>query len=894
MNYDEKEQVLMRYVREILTGKPVKEFPIESLPLIKKKLIEIRDSSIQISKIKLAKQAIMDIIEAEKQYKKSVKENEKNYSETPTVKSSKLTKEDLDDLINQIVEGEEIDSIPIKQIPSLLKQIKKRIDSHSDLEEFESAQYYEDLRKLLSLKMRDAKRNDDKSQKQNSLLTKIENTERKLQIAQQNYQYELQNLEMETREQLEKIYQMNQDELNKFDQETEGPLPPFTKRFSSELQNLRETQRHLILCKRFRDAALVRDKLKEICEIELENITDRHLRQRESYRNQMIDLHNNRIQYALQRAETQRIEISDANNKVIDALRKEIEIYERKLDMLNTSKRLNKTEDPTTLSLFESAHTNSSIMPLSGNYSSGLSFSNFDNNEPDYTVKISKERQPLLARQLALREPFSLVFDRKDLSRIDVLEEPRWKTIDPRRSESETRFIINSATATPKSEKITSKGKRSLHSARVKKNNPFITYIKPKHYLESDDFIQLPSWLSNSLFDNDDHFSPIRANNRKRSKSLVKNSTKTINRKNVFESSSHISSDKESPYIQNKHESDDEYLKRNNKKKSNLSKKEQKVRSRFSQSLNLVANPEFQNKNKSKKTSKRRSSQQNKSGIYIGKNLLSTYSANEDKSYNNNNNTISTSKQVKVSELNDNNMSLMNRNLSAISSKTIDNIMNSNAFNLTTNINQNSYDNVKQRNHDFYKRNMFNNRKEKNVSTSIDADYKNNSNININSYRYRGTNHQNNSKNYSQERNDKTSISNLSKKRSASINIANQYNTINNQFELFTSNESNTNYDQNRNQKKKITNSNNSKTVSNRTSHKKISYSLSSSSDDLKTTNFVFNGFSYTQSVDKRRNKYFQTNKKAGVGKLIGKKSEFEEFCDSIPPSRYEQLGHKI
>ena len=204
MNYDEKEQVLMRYVREILTGKPVKEFPIESLPLIKKKLIEIRDSSIQISKIKLAKQAIMDIIEAEKQYKKSVKENEKNYSETPTVKSSKLTKEDLDDLINQIVEGEEIDSIPIKQIPSLLKQIKKRIDSHSDLEEFESAQYYEDLRKLLSLKMRDTKRNDDKSQKENSLFPKSENTDRKLQIAQQNYQFELQNLEMETREELEK------------------------------------------------------------------------------------------------------------------------------------------------------------------------------------------------------------------------------------------------------------------------------------------------------------------------------------------------------------------------------------------------------------------------------------------------------------------------------------------------------------------------------------------------------------------------------------------------------------------------------------------------------------------------------------------------------------------
>ena len=42
-------------------------------------------------------------------------------------------------------------------------KLKKRIDSHSDLEEFESAQYYEDLRKFLSLKMRDTKRNDDKS-----------------------------------------------------------------------------------------------------------------------------------------------------------------------------------------------------------------------------------------------------------------------------------------------------------------------------------------------------------------------------------------------------------------------------------------------------------------------------------------------------------------------------------------------------------------------------------------------------------------------------------------------------------------------------------------------------------------------------------------------------------
>ena len=52
--------------------------------------------------------------------------------------------------------------------------------------------------------MRDTKRNDDKSQKENSLFPKSENTDRKLQIAQQNYQFELQNLEMETREELEK------------------------------------------------------------------------------------------------------------------------------------------------------------------------------------------------------------------------------------------------------------------------------------------------------------------------------------------------------------------------------------------------------------------------------------------------------------------------------------------------------------------------------------------------------------------------------------------------------------------------------------------------------------------------------------------------------------------
>ncbi|OHT03709.1 hypothetical protein TRFO_06513 [Tritrichomonas foetus] len=802
MNDEEKEQMITRSVREILGGKPVSDFPVDLLPLIRNKLYDEKEKAVSqnlLGRIKLIQHAFTQIQEEERKYRKMVKENEKLSSDYVSVKSNAPPQREVEDLLDKIISTEEVNVIKGEFISPLIKLIKFRIKQHICSDEFEKAQMYQELNEYMHARIREARRFNHKSKKQQDIMVKLENAERKLEEAQNTYNEQLNQLEEQTAEAIDKILQTNQKELDEFDQETNGPLPPFTKTFSSELQNLRETQRHLILCKRFKDAAAVRDKLREICEIELEHIEDREMRKREAMREQLLDLHNQRIQCALTKSESQRIFLADNHTKIIDALKQRVLNYERKLDLIISSNRLNKTEEPS-LSLNSSTYTTGNNTMIS-------------NPDPDYHVKISKSKIPPYVRQLSIREPFTLIFNKKKISKIDELPEPRWKTIEPHRTETEVYSqIISSATSTPKNTKISAKVKKTPRSER-----PKFTAHAPWNSTKGQSFEKPHIHFG----DEATNISPIRKReqNEIRSRnSISDNSPNVHDRMSVRSGSFSVKNQDQHSELKKKRKSFD-----NRNLNSLIDKQSPKATystsSRYDQMSKQYDNSQ---------TSLFSSRNQNYNQMDLNINFTELTSANKKENTTANLNNLNRLSNSGVNYRGSESITSMNR----IGKKSASNVRSSNE-------NNSVYSSTRV--------NFVNDRNSK------DSQFNSNT-------------RSNNNRSSSQNNRATTSTS-------TSTNIRGTYRDSSSQNASNSRSQSN-----NRKSEEKSTT-------------KVIKTALVSknneSSDEME---HIAYGKTYTQKIDERRNQAMQTKKKIGLASMFGEKSDFAKFCETVPPSRRDQL----
>jgi hypothetical protein len=81
----------------------------------------------------------------------------------------------------------------------------------------------------------------------------LESAEHEVDEAKEAYERDLNRLEHELTEAHARMRCEFAKELENFEEENDVHFPPFTKTFSSDLQNLRETQRLLIPTKRYAD-----------------------------------------------------------------------------------------------------------------------------------------------------------------------------------------------------------------------------------------------------------------------------------------------------------------------------------------------------------------------------------------------------------------------------------------------------------------------------------------------------------------------------------------------------------------------------------------------------------------------------------------------------------------
>lgn len=747
-DYPEDERTLKRAVREILGGKSVNDFPINMIPKIKNYLYDLKEKAVSLGqndRIKLIQKAFIQINELERKQQKINMKNEQSSEE-----QIKPTESELENMINKMMAGEQMEPFNVKLIPPLIKCIKKRIQFHIQRDEFEMAQNYEDLHQILFTEYRNGETTGHKEWLQKKIMDRLEKAEQKLREIEQAYEEKLKENEKITNDAIEKINQQNQVDLNNFDAETQGPLPPFTKTFSSELQGLRETQKKLIVCKRFKEAADVRDKIKEIIEIELEDIEDKHFRSREAQREQIIDAHYQRIDCIMTKSESQRINIDDFFQKKIDSLKNQIAFFERQLDLINTSKRFKMQFDPAI---------------------------SFENQPDEFQPKVLKTRTPMSVRQLSMRDPWSLFFDsskRLNVTKIDELAEPRWKTIEPRQTDTEVYSeFVSSLVSTPKSwDRV---HRRKISSARPNRQN----------------------WQTNP-------------------------SIYSINRRNKSEEKKRRVSMKINIYDNENDENG------------------------FSNNINTT--PNRVKKKRSKKGLRSSSLVKSKSGfkgvdIYSAAMTSNGQSNRNNYTYNESNRNSNNGRKINVS-------------------------------NSTSNVNSvyNSSNNSR-------KQNTYNSNDNK-ISIANSTNYNNL----VSNFESASTYNQNNMASSTRQSDKYSSLSgSISKSKITS------HKTISTSNQLYSNSDNNQKVSISSSSANYISNNNNKSSVSIQKSKK------SNQSDPLElSSNIYFNGLTYTQTIDARRNKATQSKKNKSLANLFGEKSDFERFCQTVPPSRKEQLPNYI
>lgn len=394
-------------VREVLGGRPISSIGLNTLDKLKIGLKEAREKAIQlgqVGRIRLIRKANREIQKIEQARK--IEEQKSLRSNSDYFPKHKPTHEELQTILNDAYQGMELERIETDMLLPVIKECKRLIQSLIKEGDYDTAQEYENMRRKIYSIYKERNTFSTRFYKSDTIQKKLQKAEKKCENAKIKYQEELENHEIIKNEALEKLLQQNEDELNQFDEETNGPLPPFNKTFSSQFQNLRETEKHLLKARRYRDAAIVREKAREMAEYELEKLEDKRFRTREAQRELLLDKQQAKIDCLITKYDAIKIEIDDRNVKIIDSLKQAIDNIEQKLDLVDSSIRLNQNSPP-------------------------------DIPEIDLPYH-SVEKRSQVQRRLDCRLPWNISSARpsRPTTLTSDISEPHWKTIEPRPADS--------------------------------------------------------------------------------------------------------------------------------------------------------------------------------------------------------------------------------------------------------------------------------------------------------------------------------------------------------------------------------------------------------------------------------------------------------------------------
>ena len=203
--------------------------------------------------------------------------------------------EDLDQVLSDLQNGYEIQDKDIDTLPDLVDYSREKTEILVEEGKLNEAQEAQDLHEytdlLLSRKEKIMYRNrvrSDLSDKIDQRMADIDQTKEERKKYLQDSNENIENLIREENEQFE-------NDMIEFDKVTEGEIPPYHKRFSPELLNLRQQESYLIKTKRYAEAATVRQMADKKEENELLRIDSNWRQYRANLKKKLTLEHKKRL-----------------------------------------------------------------------------------------------------------------------------------------------------------------------------------------------------------------------------------------------------------------------------------------------------------------------------------------------------------------------------------------------------------------------------------------------------------------------------------------------------------------------------------------------------------------------------------------------------------------------
>lgn len=335
------ERKLTRLVRELCGGKPVSEVNPKIIPQVIEAIEQHKQTAIangQVERVRKLQSIMAELSKIDKKRKnlgKSRPRSEKSTPRSPNPETQTQTKEItpavVESVLGDIMDGFPLDVAETYLLPSLIQASRAHVDQELSIGNYKEAQRYEDVANTLLALSAEREIEMKKNEKREALVYQFTLAEDALNKENEILKQALQDHDEKSRAAEEALDAEEEMTLSEHDAVTAGDLPVEKLKFSPGLLNLRETEKFLVLSRRFEEAAGIKAEADQKEIEEVREIHKKYLKQRKIQRNKLVENFNQRRQCLIEKNGRQRQKIEQDHKAELAALERAVENWRARI-----------------------------------------------------------------------------------------------------------------------------------------------------------------------------------------------------------------------------------------------------------------------------------------------------------------------------------------------------------------------------------------------------------------------------------------------------------------------------------------------------------------------------------------------------------------------------------
>ncbi|EAY07809.1 hypothetical protein TVAG_312080 [Trichomonas vaginalis G3] len=337
----EDERKLTRLVRELVGGKPVSEVNPKIIPQVIDAMEQHKQTAIangQVERVRKLQSIMAELSKLDRKRKSIGKHKAK--SEKSTSRSIDTTTEDshkeitpavVESVLADIMDGFPLDVAENYLLPSLIQAARDHVNQELSTGNYKEAQRYEDVGNTLVALSNERMVEMKKNEKREALVYQFTQAEEALRKENESLRQALEDHDERSKAAEDALNAEEEVTLNDHDAVTNGDLPVEKLKFSSALLNLRETEKFLVLSRRFEEAAGIKAEAdqKEIEEVKA--IHEKYLKQRKIQRNKLVESFDQRRKCLIEKNARLRQRIEQDHQAERSALERAVENWRQRI-----------------------------------------------------------------------------------------------------------------------------------------------------------------------------------------------------------------------------------------------------------------------------------------------------------------------------------------------------------------------------------------------------------------------------------------------------------------------------------------------------------------------------------------------------------------------------------